>query len=391
MNPDYWTGACSLAREGRNLEAHETDAALVALARDGDRRAGQILLTRHYPMLVRLCRRMLRDAILAEDAAQEAAVQALLSLDRLQHPEKFGAWLSGIGLNICRRWLQHRTSEAWSMDRLIDANIHTDSLNTNAGPEEQMVINEMQERIQHAVSELPPGQRAAVKLVYLDGQSHGEAATTLNVATSAIKARLFKARRTLRQRLHQTWLEEYMTTSDITWVDFRISDVRRSTGTDGNPARRHSLILEEIGGKQRQAIWGIPPFAAEAIAVQLAGVEMPRPLPYALTHQILTAMGGSMREARIPRVEGRLGIGELVINGPAGDRIIECRLSDAINLAMLSSLPIRYDAAWLSDDAQEDSAERLQQANDQLYGPGTEGPDDIAADVVAHFKRATAP
>lgn len=278
------------------MEAHETDATLVTLARNGDRGAGQILLTRHYPMLVRLCRRVLRDAILAEDAAQEAAAQALLSLDRLQQPEKFGAWHSGIGLNICRRWLQHRTSDAWSIDELIARNIATGPANSDAGPEEQIENNELQDRIQHAVSHLPPGQQAAVKLVYFDGLSHGEAATALRVATSVIKTRLFKARRTLRQRLHDTWMEEYMTTPNTTWIDFRVSDVRRTVATDGNSARRHSLILEEIGGKHRQAIWGIPPFAAEAIAIQLAGVEMPRPLSYALTHQVVAAMGGSVQE-----------------------------------------------------------------------------------------------
>ncbi|HYI16276.1 MAG TPA: bifunctional nuclease domain-containing protein [Thermomicrobiales bacterium] len=364
---------------------------MVALARGGDRRAGQVLLTRHYPMLAVLCRRKIRDETLAEDAAQEAAVHALLSLDRLQQPEKFGAWLSGIGLNICRRWLQYRTSDAWSLDRLIGGSAPFDSATTEAGLAEQMERIELRASIQQAVSELPPGQRAAVKLVYLDGLSHREAASSLNVATSAIKTRLFKARRTLRQRLHETWLEEYVTTTELTWVDFRVSDLRRIPGSDDGSVQRHSLILEEIDGKQRQAIWGIPPFAAEAIAIQLAGVEMPRPLPYTLTHQIVVAMGGSIREVRIPRVQGRFGVGELVIDSPTGERVIECRLSDAINLALLSSLPIRYDAAWLKDDEQGDSAEQLQQANDALYGPGTEGPAEIAAEVVEQFRRATAP
>jgi len=66
-------------------------------------------------------------------------------------------------------------------------------------------------------------------------------------------------------------------------------------------------------------------------------------------------------------------------------------MSDAINLAMLSSLPIRYDAAWLTDDEDTDSAERLQQINDHLYGAGSAGPDDIAAEVVEQFTRAAAP
>ncbi len=70
------------------LEAHQTDRTLVEAARNGDRGAGQALLARHYPMLLTLCHRMMGDAFLAEDVAQEAAIQALLSLDRLREPER---------------------------------------------------------------------------------------------------------------------------------------------------------------------------------------------------------------------------------------------------------------------------------------------------------------
>ncbi|HEX5165454.1 MAG TPA: RNA polymerase sigma factor, partial [Thermomicrobiales bacterium] len=195
------------------MESHETDATLVALARDGDRRAGHILLTRHYPMLVRRCRQRLRDPILAQDAAQEAAVQALLSLDRLRHPDKFGQWLSGIGVNTCRRWMQRRTHDEWSWDGLIGGHDGIESVEADISPEELIAIGEVQTEVQLAVSELPPGQKAAVQLVYLDGLSHHEAALTLNVAAGAIKTRLFKARRTLRRRLDTPWMEDYVTTS----------------------------------------------------------------------------------------------------------------------------------------------------------------------------------
>jgi RNA polymerase sigma-70 factor, ECF subfamily len=66
------------------------DATLVRRAREGDKGAFAVLLARHRPMLVALCRRALGDPGLAEDAAQEAALQALLSLDRLERPERFG-------------------------------------------------------------------------------------------------------------------------------------------------------------------------------------------------------------------------------------------------------------------------------------------------------------
>ena len=66
-----------------------TDAALVTAAREGDKGAFAALLERHRPLLLALCQRTLRDAALAEDAAQEASLQALLGLDHLRHPERF--------------------------------------------------------------------------------------------------------------------------------------------------------------------------------------------------------------------------------------------------------------------------------------------------------------
>ncbi len=66
------------------------DTALVLAARGGDQDAFGALLARHRPLLLALCRRALGDPLLAEDAAQEAALQALLGLDWLRRADRFG-------------------------------------------------------------------------------------------------------------------------------------------------------------------------------------------------------------------------------------------------------------------------------------------------------------
>src|SRR5947209_12552210 len=100
------------------MQRDASDAALVQAAQDGNMDAFAVLLVRHRPVLLAVCRRALGDPALAEDAAQEASLQALLNLDRLRQYERFGSWLAGIGLNVCRMWLRRRARECWSWDAL---------------------------------------------------------------------------------------------------------------------------------------------------------------------------------------------------------------------------------------------------------------------------------
>ncbi len=91
---------------GEANQAAPSDAELVLSALSGDRDSFGHLVARHRDLLLAMCRRVLGQGGAAEDAAQEAVLEAMVNLDRLEKPDSFGAWLSGIGLNVCRRWLR---------------------------------------------------------------------------------------------------------------------------------------------------------------------------------------------------------------------------------------------------------------------------------------------
>lgn len=196
------------------MRTGESDAALVQAVRCGDNGAFAVLLARHRPLLLALCQRALGEAELAEDAAQEAIVQALLSLDSLQRAERFGPWLAGIGLNVCRLWLRTRSRERSTLQVLHGGSGAGASHDEYVDPVACSEAAELSARVRQAVEDLPQGQRAAVLLFYLSDLSYAETAAFLGVGVGTVRTRLHKARGTLRRHLRAVWMEENMTAVD---------------------------------------------------------------------------------------------------------------------------------------------------------------------------------
>jgi RNA polymerase sigma factor (sigma-70 family) len=295
------------------------DARLVGAALDGDRAAFATLIERHRPMLVGTCRRMLGDGDLAEEAAQEAVLQAMLGLGRLRDPGRFGAWLVGIGLNVGRHLRRRRAAVPWAPEMGSD-------------PQELAEAAQLVARVRSAVAALPPGQRRAVTLFYLAGLSQREVAEVLGVEVGAVKARLHKARRSLRARLAEFSEEAEMTESEL--VEVRVADVLRRD-------ERNAVVLEELDGSRRFSVW-IGPYEADFLAVHLEDLEMVRPLTYAFAARLLDAAGGTLQEVRISRLTGETFYAEAVVVDSGGaTRRVDARPSDALNLAVLLQRPVK--------------------------------------------------
>ena len=306
---------------------------LVAAARAGDRRAFRVLVDTHYARLVAMCRRAAGDADLGEDAAQEAVVAALLGLDELRRTDRFGSWLFGIGLNVCRRQAQerdrlHRLAAAVANEARVDGAF--------AGPEEAVLAMDAARRVRAAIAELPPGQRHAVADVYLRGLSYVEAAAHLAVGVGAVKTRLHKARATLRPRLTDLWKEYY---AMPTTVLMRVADLRR---TAGDPVR-HVVFLAEVDGARRLPIW-IGAVEATALAAVLEGVELPRPGPYHFAASLLTAAGTQLSQVRINALNDSIFYAQAVL---VDDSVVDARPSDALTLALLTGASLHVEESVL--------------------------------------------
>ena len=319
----------------------QATADLVTAARAGDHAAFADLIQRHYPMVYALCTRALGDADLARDAAQEAAVTAMLGLARLRHDDRFGAWLAGIALNLCRRLLRDRDWAAFSLDALLEDQLISEPAGTGPDPAEAAAAAAVSRRIKDAVSALPPGQRQAAEAYYLTGLTQAETAARLRIPAGAVKARLHKARTALRASLRDYQPERHaaMTTE---MVPVTISGVVKRILTAGESS--YYIELTETDGDRQMRIL-VGQAEAHALAISRNGNELPRPMTYQFIAALLAATGATLQEIRVTRLTDGIFYAQVLLCGGA---VIDARPSDALNLAAISNAPV-YATAELLD------------------------------------------
>jgi len=333
-----------------------------------------LLIARHWAALLASCRKVSGDGDLADDAAQQAAVEAFISLGRLRDPSRFRPWLLGIGRNMTLQLVRNRIRERWSREALGGGR----QLPEGPTPEDLAIRREVGRQVRAAVSALPDGQRAAVRLFYLEDQGQQRAATTLGIPVGALKTRLHKARSRLRRELAPLMEERKMNNAQAAeLVDMRITEVWRVASPEAGQLPRHVLVLDEIGGDRRLPIW-VGEFEASTIALQLENVRLPRPLSYDLIAGVLEAVGGKFKEARITRIAEETFYAEAIVEGTSGERAVDSRPSDVLNLALRIGAPIRVANKVIVDAAGDQSMDYAD------LGAGTA---TIAADAQARFRK----
>ncbi len=162
------------------------------------------------PRLVRLAslRGVAPDAL--EDVVQESLLEAWRYLERLQAPEMFDAWLDGICRNVCRRWQQRQFRRAHlhiSLSQPMEAGSGSElqalDLPDLSLPDlaEELSRQELESLLERALGHLSVENRQAIELSYLLELPQKEAALRLGLTTSALEARLHRARHQLQHIL----------------------------------------------------------------------------------------------------------------------------------------------------------------------------------------------
>jgi RNA polymerase sigma-70 factor (ECF subfamily) len=167
-------------------------------ARHGDKQAFGKLIEAYQGPVFNLAYRMLNNAGEAEEAAQEAFIRAYTRLDSYDPRRKFSTWLLSITSNYCIDQIRKRRHIMLSVDEPLPPHPALQS-EKEAGPESQMMQSQQQALVQELLAELPEEYRQAVVLRYWHDMSYDEIAETMDTSVSAIKSRLFRARRQLAE------------------------------------------------------------------------------------------------------------------------------------------------------------------------------------------------
>jgi RNA polymerase sigma factor (sigma-70 family) len=325
---------------GRNYVPVQ-DSDLVAASLAGDHAAFGELANRHAPRLSALAARLLGDAVEAEDLTQETLLQAYLGLGRLRDPERFASWVYGIALNLAKMRLRSRRNGALPV---LDATGLAALVAADPSPAEIVEARELWTLVESALDVLPAEQRRAVLLHYVDGLSCEEIAALLDEPAGTVRVRLHRARARLRDRLSSLAprRREAPAMIEVTLEDVVI---RVLTGEDGEEVSSRSLrivLLREKDGDRVLPIW-IGAAEGDALALQLTGGTMPRPLTADLMASLLEASDAGVERVAIASLRDKTFYAVITLSTGGGTSEIDARPSDALNLAVRVGASIYVD------------------------------------------------
>ena len=163
--------------------------------RDGDPDAVRAAYREYGRLVFAVAHKVLGDRGLAEEATQQAFVQAWRSARSFDPTRELGPWLATIARRVA---IDVHRREARRAHQPIDEVTSDPALVTL--PESAEAAYEAWE-VRRALDDLPAEEREVVRLQHLEGLSQSEVAQRLGVPIGTVKSRSFRAHRHLAARL----------------------------------------------------------------------------------------------------------------------------------------------------------------------------------------------
>ena len=164
----------------------DIDRELVVRAKRGERLAQEELVARLAPMVFRLASRFFRSREEVEDLSQEAFIRFFGKIDVVRPDANVAGWVSRVTINVCYDRLRKLRRERLALESYR-------AEPRDPGPRESDGF----EWVRAAVKTLDPKLRMPLILKEVEGLSIQEIADLMNISSSNVKIRLFRARKKL--------------------------------------------------------------------------------------------------------------------------------------------------------------------------------------------------
>ena len=193
---------CLAISRNMNSEASARDEILLHLARGGCHTAFAELQRTYSRRVYRQILSITRNREDAEDALQDAFLNAYLALPSFEGKSKLSSWLTRIGINSALMILRRRRCRPETSFEQQDCDGETAAIDIRDNALDPEQFYDQQQRCQaihRALQRLDPKSRAAMGIRVLEENSMKEIARDLGVSVASVKARLHRARKHLQR------------------------------------------------------------------------------------------------------------------------------------------------------------------------------------------------
>jgi len=181
----------------------DLDAHLMLRVKEGDAGSFEVLLEKHRRPLIHFLYRMVQDAAVAEELAQEVFLRVYRSRGSYEATAKFTTWLFRIATRMALNWLRDSKKERGQarLDEMVSQGPGPKVTDRAPTAEAVLVRAARLQEIRGAIAALPAKQRAAVLMHKYQEMDYAQIAGVLGLTESAVKSLLFRAYEALRSRL----------------------------------------------------------------------------------------------------------------------------------------------------------------------------------------------
>ncbi len=165
------------------------DKKTIKRIKKGDKKAFRTLYDEYYQSAMRTAVSMLKNDSDASDAVQETFIRVYKGIHSFDESKLFKPWFYRILTNEVRRLIKKRKPE-----QDYDQVPHSEIAQVQPPETDHATLDE-------AMMRLKENHREAIVLKYLEGLSEKEMSTVLDISISAVKSRLFQARKMLKEEL----------------------------------------------------------------------------------------------------------------------------------------------------------------------------------------------